>query len=100
MSELKRNRKPTMPGEILREMFLKPRKITITDLADAIDVSRKHLSQVVNGAERITPTMAMRLSKALNTSPQLWLNAQAATDGYEAEQAAKEWTPKRVFEAA
>ena len=100
MRELKRERRPTTPGAILKSFYLSPRKIRINQLADAIDVSTKHLSRIVNGHERITPTMAMRLSKALSTSPQLWLNAQAATDGYEAEQAARHWEPKTVFEPA
>ncbi len=100
MNELKRVRRPTPPGAMLRELYLKPRKIKIRELADAISVSQKHLSRLINGHERLTPTMAMRLSKALNTSPQLWLNMQASVDGYDAQQAGADWEPKTVFEAA
>ena len=100
MTGLERKRRPTTPGIFLKEDYLRPRKIKIGALAEAVGMSQKHLSQVINGHQRVTPTMAMRLSKVLNTSPQLWLNMQAAVDGYDAEQAAKEWQPKTVFETA
>lgn len=100
MTGLKRNRHPTPPGEFLKEDYLKPRGIKISKLAKAIDISTKHFSRIVNGHERVTPATAMRLSKALNTSVRLWLNMQSAVDAYDAEEAAEQWKPKKVFESA
>jgi len=100
MAGLKRARRPTTPGEILREMFLKERGIKMAEFAAAIEVSQKHLSRLVNGHVSITPDMAVRLSKSLGTSVQLWLNMQSAVDAYDAEEAAKKWKPKKVFESA
>ena len=84
----------------MKEDYLKPRGIKVSELAEAIDISTKHVSRIINGHERVTPATAMRLSKVLNTSARLWLNMQAAVDAYDAEQAAKEWKPKKVFETA
>lgn len=98
MTQLKRERRPTAPGVFLKEDFLLPRRIKIAELAEAIDMSTKHLSRIVNGHERITPTTAMRLSKVLGTTPRIWLNMEAAVDAYDAEKAAKEWEPRKVFE--
>ena len=100
MAGLKRERRPSAPGEILREMFLKDRGIKMGEFAEAIGISRKHLSRLVNGHVPVTPDMAVRLSKSLNTTTRIWLNLQAAVDAYDAEQAAKSWRPKKVFEAA
>jgi len=100
MSTLKRNRRPTTPGEFLKEDYLKPRGIKIAEMAEAIDLSTKHFSQIVNGHQRITPTTAMKVAKVLGTTSRIWLNMQAAVDAWDADQEAKNWKPKRVFEAA
>ena len=71
---------PTHPGEILREMYLKPMKVSITEAAGALGVSRKHLSAIVNGRVPVTPDMAMRLAAAFATEAQLWVNLQAQHD--------------------
>jgi addiction module HigA family antidote len=89
-----------MPGEILRELFLEPRGISITRFAAAIEVSRKHMSDLVNGKVRLEPAMAGRIAKALGTSAQVWLNLQAAVDAHDAEASVKRWRPKETFEAA
>jgi len=65
---------------------MKPKELTVTALARELDVSRKHLSDIVNGHVRITPAMAVRLARALDTSPAFWVNLQAAVDIYDAEQ--------------
>ena len=80
-----KKRKPTHPGAILREHYVSPLAITITAFAEAIGVSRKTLSKILNEEARITPDMAVRLSKALKTSPELWLNLQQKYDLWEAE---------------
>jgi len=81
----------------LKELFLKDSGIKIGEFAEAIDISQKHLSQLINGHVRVSPDMAVRLSKALNTSVDIWINLQAAADAYDAVQAAKEWEPRKVF---
>ena len=71
---------PTHPGEILRELYLKPMGVTITQAADALGVSRKHVSAIVNGRAPVTPDMAMRLAVVFATEPELWVNLQAQRD--------------------
>ncbi|MCK4982802.1 MAG: HigA family addiction module antidote protein [Victivallaceae bacterium] len=71
---------PSHPGEILKEFYLSELAISITDFAKDIGVSRKAISAIVNGHKSVTPEMAMRLSKAMRTTPQLWLNLQANHD--------------------
>jgi addiction module HigA family antidote len=78
------NRSPVHPGEILLEEFMKPYGMTQTEIAQRIDVSRKHISEVVNGRKRISTDMALRLSRLFGTSPELWLNGQLAWDVWHA----------------
>ena len=72
--------KPAHPGEILREMYLKPMRVSITEAADALGVTRKHVSSIVNGRAPVTPDMAMRLAVVFATEAQLWVNLQAQRD--------------------
>ncbi len=76
---------PPHPGEILRELCIEPLEISITDAARALGVSRKTLSAILNGRSGISPEMAIRLSKAFDTSPESWLNQQMQYDLWEAE---------------
>ena len=72
---------PAHPGEILRELYLDELGLSITEAAKGLGVSRKALSELVNGKAGISPRMAMRLSIAFpNTSPQFWLNLQNQYD--------------------
>jgi antitoxin HigA-1 len=71
---------PAHPGEVLRELYLEPLGITITQAATALGVTRKHVSAIVNARAPVTPDMAMRLAKALATEPELWVNLQAQYD--------------------
>jgi addiction module HigA family antidote len=71
---------PAHPGEILRELYLKPLGVTITTAAKALGVSRKHVSAIVNGRTPVTPDMALRLAVAFGTDPELWVNMQAQYD--------------------
>ena len=77
-------RKPTSPGEILREEFLLPLGLTQKQLADHIGCDLKVINRIVNQRAKVTPKMAMKLSAAFNTSPDFWLNAQKASDLYKA----------------
>jgi addiction module HigA family antidote len=71
---------PSHPGEILRELYLEPMGVTITQAADALGVSRKHVSAIVNARVPVTPDMAMRLAAVFATEPELWVNLQAQYD--------------------
>ncbi len=81
---------PPHPGEIIKDVCIDPLGITITQAAQGLGVTRKTLSQVVNGHAGISPEMAVRLSKAFGRSPESWLALQSAYDLAQiAEEAAK-----------
>ncbi|MEQ6121494.1 HigA family addiction module antitoxin [Reichenbachiella sp. MALMAid0571] len=67
---------PPHPGEILKEDYLIPLELTITQLAKSLGVSRKNLSEIINEKTGISAEMAIRLSKAFNTTPELWIGMQ------------------------
>lgn len=72
---------PAHPGEILRELVIEPLGLTITDVSEHLNVSRKTLSKVLNGRGAITPEMAIRLEMAFNKpSADHWLRLQNAYD--------------------
>ena len=77
---------PPHPGEIIKGLWLDPADVTITDAAQAMGVSRKTLSKIINGHARITPEVALRLSIALGSSAESWLGHQAAYDLWALEQ--------------
>src|SRR5256885_3434908 len=60
---------PAHPGEILREMYMVPLGVTVTKAADALGVTRKHVSAIVNGRAPITPDMAVRLAGGVGPEP-------------------------------
>jgi addiction module HigA family antidote len=87
----KMTRKPTHPGEIIREEYMKALNITVTSLAASLGVSRKTLSAIINERSGVTPEMALRLSRAFSTSPELWMNMQRGYDLWIAENKTNEW---------
>lgn len=91
---IKMKRKPTHPGVILKEDYLVPLALTVTDMATKLVVSRKTLSKILNENGAITPDMALRLSRALGTTPDLWLNLQKNYDLWKAANSSNDW--KRV----
>lgn len=76
---------PPHPGTILREMWLKPLDLSVTQAAVQLKVSRKTLSEIVNARAAVTPEMAMRLELAFGKSAQSWLGHQAAHDLWQIE---------------
>ena len=76
---------PPHPGEILRELCIEPLGLSITEAAEALGITRKTLSSILNGRSGISPEMAVRLSLAFSTSSESWLNQQAQYDLWEAE---------------
>lgn len=79
---------PQLPGVFLRDRVLrKPgARITQEALADALDVSRFTVNQIINGHRAISADMAVRLAHVLGTSPDLWLDMQKRVDLFEAQQ--------------
>jgi antitoxin HigA-1 len=76
---------PPHPGEILRELCLEPLGLSVTEAAQALGVSRKTLSSILNGRAGISPEMAVRLSIAFNTTAESWLRQQLQYDLAQAE---------------
>ena len=83
-------RRPTHPGEMLREDFLPDYGLTVSGLAGAIGVSRQSVNELLRGRRAVSPAMALRLAKLFGNSPEFWLNAQRAVDLWDAAQAIKD----------
>lgn len=96
---LKRNRRPTHPGMILREHYLFPRKVTQAAFAEDIEISEKHLSRIINGHVRMDSDIAARIAKALGTTTEFWVNLQAKVDAWDGSKKAEGWTPRKVYPA-
>ena len=79
------NRRPSTPGEILRDEFLTQYGITQDELAKAMGVSRFRVNEIANGKRAVTSETAVLLAKALGTSAKFWMNLQIAVDLFDAE---------------
>ena len=75
---------PPHPGEVIRELCLEPLEISVTAAARALDVTRKALSELLNGRSGVSPAMALRLAKAFDTTAESWLNLQQQYDLWQA----------------
>ena len=75
-----KRRKPTHPGEILDELYIKPLKLNLQKLADRLGIARNTLFKIRAGAASVTPSIALSLAEAFDTTPQLWLNLQINYD--------------------
>ena len=84
-----RKRRPTHPGEMLREDFLPDYGLTVTSLAEALGVSRQTMNELLRERRAVSPEMALRLSRLFGNSPEFWLNAQRAVDLWDAAKALK-----------
>lgn len=82
-------RRPTHPGEMLREDFLPDYGLTISGLAKAVGVSRQSINDLLRERRAVSPEMALRLARLFGNSPEFWLNAQRAVDLWGATQAIK-----------
>jgi antitoxin HigA-1 len=87
---MKMKRRPTHPGEMLREDFLGDYGLTVATLAEALGVSRQSINELLRGRRAVSPEMALRLAKLFGNSPEFWLNAQRAVDLWDAAQSIKE----------
>lgn len=90
---------PPHPGEVIRELCLEPLGLTVTAAAKGLGVSRKTLSELLNGHSGISPEMAIRLSKGFGGSPESWLRQQMQYDLAQTRQKADSIDVKR-FEHA
>ncbi len=90
---------PPHPGDIIRELCLEPLELTVTAAAEALGVSRKTLSGILNGKAGISPEMAIRLAKAFGTSPESWMNQQSQYDLWLAMKESKGLKVKRLYAA-
>ena len=87
---------PPHPGEVLRELCLEPLGVTVTAAAQSLGVSRKALSELLNGKSGISPEMAVRLSIAFDTTPESWLTQQMHYDLWRAEKKRKSLHVERI----
>ncbi len=71
---------PPHPGEVVRELCLEPLGLSVTAAAEGLGVTRKTLSELLNGHAGISPEMALRLSLGFGGSPESWLQQQALYD--------------------
>lgn len=78
-------RRPSHPGEVLREDVIKPLGLSVTEAAKCLGVTRKTLSALLNCKASLSPEMAVRISKATNTTSESWLYMQAKLDLWNAE---------------
>ena len=83
-------RRPTHPGEILREDFMPDYGLTVTELATALGVSRQTVNELLRERRAVSPEMALRLSRLFGNSAEFWLNLQRAIDLWHAEAAIKD----------
>jgi antitoxin HigA-1 len=81
---------PPHPGEVLKGLHMDPLNLTIKEVAEHLDVDRKTVSRLINRHTGITAEMAIRLSKAFNTTPDLWMNMQTNYDLWHAKQRTKD----------
>ncbi|MCG7853151.1 MAG: HigA family addiction module antitoxin [Methanosarcinaceae archaeon] len=78
-------RKPTHPGVVLREDVLVPLGLTVTEAAKDLGITRKTLSEFINEKSSLSPDMAVRISKATNTTSESWMKMQIKLDLWKAE---------------
>jgi len=86
----KLKRRPTHPGEMLREDFLPDFELTVSELANAVGVSRQSINELLRERRAVSPEMALRLGRLFGNTPEFWLNAQRAVDLWDAARAIKD----------
>jgi antitoxin HigA-1 len=75
-----KKRRPTHPGIILDEDYIKPLNLNLQKLAERLGIARNTLFKIRAGKARITPAIAIALAEAFDTTPHLWLNLQQNFD--------------------
>ena len=87
-------RRPSHPGEMLREDFMSDYELSVSALAKALGVSRQSINELIRERRAISPQMAIRLGRLFGNSAEFWLNAQRAVDLWEANQKLKSELPR------
>lgn len=80
-----KNRRPTHPGEILLLEFLRPMGISQTKFAHDLGIPIQRVNTLINGKRGITAETALLIARYLKTTPEFWMNLQAACDLYSAQ---------------
>jgi addiction module HigA family antidote len=83
-----KSRRPITPGAVLREDFVEPLGLTQGAFAEALQVDRTSINELLNGKRAITPDMALRIGHATRTSPEYWMRLQLSVDLFDAEHSA------------
>ena len=91
-------RRPTTPGEMLLEEYLKPAGITQVALAAKMGVPIQRVNGIISGRRAVTAETAILLARALGTTPELWLNLQVAVDLWDARQRMPRGRPGRALQ--
>ena len=90
---------PAHPGEVIRAACLSPLALTVTAAADALGVTRKALSDLLNGHSGVSPDMAIRLEKVFGSTADAWLRMQMQRDLWEARQRSESIKVRKMFVA-
>jgi addiction module HigA family antidote len=85
MAAMPRMHNPPHPGEIIRDQCLEPLGLSVTDAAKGLGVTRKALSELLNGHAGISPEMGIRLERAFGSTAETWLRMQLEYDLWQAE---------------
>ena len=91
---------PPHPGEVIKKLCIEPLGLTVTETAKALGISRKALSELLNGHTGISPEMAIRLSIAFGTTPESWLTQQMQYDIWQLKQSRKRLKVKHLKKVA
>lgn len=75
-----RMKDPAHPGEILKDLYMEPLNLTVTETAKKLGVNRNVVSKIVNKKGGISPEMAYKLAKAFDSDPEYWITLQTQYD--------------------
>lgn len=92
-------RRPTHPGAILRDDVLPALEMTQTEFAQRLGISRLSVSDLLHEKRAMTPEMAARVGKLLNTTPESWLRMQEAVDLWEVQQTPEKFASIKPIKA-
>jgi len=90
---------PPHPGEIIKEFCVDPLKMSVTEAAKALGITRKTFSTLLNGHSGISPEMALRLSRVFGRTPEGWLRLQIQYNLWKARQTVDIGNLKRIAAA-
>jgi addiction module HigA family antidote len=91
---------PPHPGRIVRQECLEPLELTVTAAAKALGITRKTLSALLNGRSGLSAEMAIRLSKAFGSSPEMWLGLQMDYDLAQAQRTSRKIKVQKLAQVA